>query len=62
MQILNIIKKNNINLNIKKIKSPIVNQNSYKVSRKKILMTGLRLKSSIEKDIKFTLKMLRGLY
>lgn len=62
MQILNIIKKNKINLKIKKIKSPIKNQKSFKVSRKKILMTGIKLKKSIEKDIKLTLKMLRGLY
>ena len=34
-QILQIIKKNNYEIKIKRVKSPILNQNSYKVSRHK---------------------------
>ena len=61
-EILDMIKKNNIKLKVKKIKSPILSQNSFKVSKKKLEMIGLKLKNNIRKDIKSTVKMLRALY
>lgn len=60
-EILDIIKKFKIKPKVKVVKSPILNQKSFKVSRKKIDMTGLKLKNDIVNDIKSTLKMLRGL-
>ena len=56
-QILNTIKKNKYNLKIKKTNSQILNQNSYKVSKKKIDKLGLKLKNNINSDIKQTLKL-----
>lgn len=60
--ILNLIKKNKFNLKIKVIKSPIKNQQSFKVSRKKIELLGLKFGHSIEQDIKSTLNLLKKLY
>ena len=60
--ILNLIKKNKFKLKIKIIKSPILNQHSFKVSRKKIELLGLKLSNSIAKDIKSTLNLLKKLY
>jgi UDP-glucose 4-epimerase len=61
-EILNLIKKNNYKIKTKIIKSPILNQQSFKVSRKKILSLGLKLSDSIENDIKSTLNLLKKLY
>jgi len=60
-QILNTIKKNKYNLKIKKTNSQILNQNSYKVSKRKIDKLGLKLKNNINSDIKQTLKLFENL-
>jgi len=60
--ILNLIKKNKFKLKIKVIRSPITNQHSFKVSRKKIETLGLKLGHSIEQDVKSTLNLLKRLY
>ena len=60
--ILNLIKKNNFQVKIKKTNSPILNQNSYLVSRKKIDKLGIKLKKKIYIDIKQTLNLLKNLY
>ena len=60
--ILNLIKKNNFQVKIKKTNSPILNQNSYLVSRKKIDKLGIKLKKNIYIDIKQTLNLLKNLY
>ena len=60
-EILDIIRSFNFKPKIKVVKSPILNQKSFKVSRKKIDMTGLKLKGDIVNDIKSTLKMLIGI-
>jgi len=60
--VLDFIKKNNYKIKIKITKSPILNQFSFKVSRKKLDETGLALGSSIEGDVKYTLKLLKRLY
>lgn len=61
-QILNIIKKNNYKIKIKKIKSPILNQNSYKVSRHKFEKFKIKFSKNLNKDIKNTLNLLKGIY
>jgi len=60
--VLNFIKKNNFKTKVKITKSPILNQFSYKVSRKKLDRTGLKVGKSIEKDVKATLNLLKYLY
>ena len=60
-QMLNTIKKNKYNLKIKKTNSQILNQNSYKVSKRKIDKLGLKLKNNINSDIKQTLKLFENL-
>ena len=61
-QILNLIKKNNFNIKIKKTRSPILNQNSYKVSKKKFEKFRFKFNQDIKLDIKQTLKTLKHLY
>ena len=60
--ILNLIKKYNFKLKIKNTDSPILNQNSYLVSRDKIESLGIKLKKNIDKDIKNTLSLLKNFY
>ena len=60
--ILELIKKNRYKIKIKKTKSPILNQNSYLVSKKKLDKLGLKLKKNINRDIKNTLNLLKKLY
>ncbi len=60
--ILNIIKKQKYKIKIKKVKSAILNQNSYYVSNKKFKKFKLKYKKNIENDIKRTLKLLKYLY
>lgn len=60
--ILDFIKICKYKINLKIIKSPILNQSSFKVSRKKINETGLKLGNSIKEDIKATLDLLKKLY
>ena len=60
--ILDFIKKNNYKIKIKITKSPILNQFSFKVSRKKLDSTGLILGNSIERDVRSTLKLLEKLH
>jgi len=57
-EILKIIKKNKFNPKIKYVKSRILNQDTYKIS-KKIESHGIRLNSKISKDIGIILKKLR---
>ena len=61
-QILKIIKKQKYKIKIKKVKSPILNQNSYHVSGEKFKKFGLQFNKNIEGDIKNTLDILRSLY
>ena len=60
-QILQIIKKNNYEIKIKKVKSPILNQNSYKVSRHKFEKFRFKFSKNLNKDIKNTLNLLKGI-
>ena len=60
--ILNLIKKHNFKMKIKNTNSPILNQNSYLVSRDKIESLGIKLKKNIDKDIKNTLNLLKNFY
>lgn len=60
--ILDLIKKNKFKMKIKTTNSPILNQNSYLVSREKIEGLGIKLKNSIDKDIKDTLNLLKNFY
>ena len=57
-QILKKIKKYKKNIKIKLVKTEIMNQLSYHVSKKKIEKEGLILNQNIENDIKDTLKLL----
>lgn len=61
-QILLLIKKNNFKFNIKMVKSPILNQNSYKVSRKKFEKYKFVFSKNINNEIKKTLNLLKFLY
>ncbi len=61
-QILNIIKKNCYKIRIKKTKSPILNQNSYKVSSKKFERFNFSFRRDLSSDIKNTLNLLKYLY
>ena len=58
-EILEIIKKNKINPEIKYVKSRILNQDTYKISKKKFEKLGIKLNSKIKNDINKTLKMLK---
>ena len=60
-QILQIIKKNNYEIRIKRVKSPILNQNSYKVSRYKFEKFKFKFSKNLNKDIKNTLNLLKGI-
>jgi UDP-glucose 4-epimerase len=61
-EILKMIKNNNFFIRIKKTKSPILNQNSYKVSDIKIKKLKIKFNKNINKDIKETLTLLKRLY
>ena len=61
-QILNIIKKEKFNVKLKKTRSPILNQNSYKVSRDKFDKFNLKFSKNLKNDIKNTLDLLKGIY
>ena len=61
-QILAIIKKQNYKIKIKKTTSPILNQNSYKVSKKKFDKFKVNLSKNIYQDIKNTLNLIKNLY
>jgi len=60
-QIINMIKKYKKNISIKFVKTEIMNQLSYHVDNKKLIRLGLKLNSSIQNDIKETIKLLSGL-
>ena len=60
-QILKKIKKFKKNITIDYVNAPIMNQLSYHVDDKKIKNYGFKIKGSIEKDIKDTLKLLQNL-
>ena len=60
-QIITKIRKYKKNINIKLVKSQIMNQLSYHVSQKKINRYGLILNSNIERDIRDTMKLLRNI-
>ena len=61
-QILKIIKNNNFKIKIKSVKSPILNQNSYKVSRDKFKKFKVKFSKNLNNDIKNTLNLLKGIY
>ena len=60
-QILDKIRKFKKNISINCVNAPIMNQLYYNVHDRKIKHHGLKLKGSIEKDIKDTLKLLQNL-
>ena len=61
-QILKMIKKKNYVIRIEKTKSPIMNQNSYKVSNAKFKKFKFKFSSSIDNDIRQTLNLLKEFY
>ncbi len=61
-QILKMIKEKNYVIRIKKTRSPIMNQNSYKVSNNKFKNFNLKFSKSIDNDITQTLNLLKKLY
>lgn len=61
-QILTMIRKFKFKPKIKIVNSPILNQNSYKVSRKKIEKFKINFSNSILKDIKETLNLIKNFY
>ena len=61
-QILEMIKKKNYVIRTKKTSSPIMNQNSYKVSNNKFKNFNLKFSNSIDNDIRQTLNQLKKLY
>ena len=60
-QIIKMIKKYKKKIAIKFVKTKIMNQLSYHVDNKKLNSIGLRLNSSVQNDIKDTIKLLSGL-
>ncbi len=60
-QILKKIRKHKKNIKVKLVKTQIMNQLSYHVSKKKIQRQGLILNYDIENDIKDTLKLLSNI-
>jgi len=60
-QILDLIQKNNFKIRVKYTNSPILNQNSYKVSRKKFDKFKVNFSKNINNDIRNTLNLLKGL-
>jgi NAD dependent epimerase/dehydratase family. len=60
-QIIKMIKKYKKKTSIKFVKTRIMNQLSYHVDNKKLCSLGLKLNSSIQNDIKDTIKLLSGL-
>ncbi len=59
--ILNKIKLYKKKINVKLVSSPIMNQLSYHVDKKKLNLEGLFLKKRIEVDIKNTLRLLKNI-
>ena len=59
--ILNKIKKYKRDIKVKFVSSPIMNQLSYHVDKRKLNKEGLFLKNRIEIDIKETLKLLKNI-
>jgi len=60
-QILNKIKRYKKNISVKFVSSPIMNQLSYHVDKKKINEEGFFFRNKIETDIKNTLNLLRNI-
>ena len=60
-QIIEKIKKNKKNINIKFINSPIMNKLSYHADKKKLTKEGLTLNSDLNKEIEKTLKLFSGI-
>ncbi len=58
-EILGLIRLNKITPKIKYVKSRILNQDTYKISKKKIEKLGIKLNNKIKYDINKTLKMLK---
>ena len=61
-QVLKMIKDNNFKIKIKKTQSPMLNQNSYKVSNKKIKKFKISFSNDIKNDIRETLGLIKNLY
>ena len=60
-QVLQLIKKQKYKIKIKKTNSPILNQNSYKVSKEKFAKFKLTFSKNIDSDIKNTLNLFKNL-
>ena len=60
-QIIKMIKKYKKKTSVKFVKTKIMNQLSYHVDNQKLSNLGLKLNSSIQNDIKDTIKLLSGL-
>lgn len=60
-QIIQKIKKNKKNINIKFVNSPIMNQLSYHTDKNKLSKEGLVLNSNLNKEIEKTLKLFMGI-
>ena len=58
--VLNIIKKQNYKIKVKKISSKLLNQNSYVVSSEKFKKFKIKFSENIDNDIKNTLKLFKN--
>ena len=58
-EILKSIKKNKLNPKVSYVQSRILNQDTYKISKKKIEKVGIKLNSKISDDIKTTIRKLK---
>ena len=59
--VLNIIKKQNYKIKVKKISSKLLNQNSYRVSAEKFKKFKIKFSKNIDNDIRDTLKLFRNI-
>lgn len=59
--VLNIIKKQNYKIKVKKISSKLLNQNSYLVSSEKFKKFKIKFSKNIDNDIKNTLKLFKNI-
>lgn len=60
--VINIIKKYVSNVEIKMTKNPIINQESYEVSRKRIEKRGFKFSGNMEKGVKETINSFKALF
>ncbi len=60
MELIDIIKKYVLHVQIKLVKNPIINQQSYEVSRKRVEQQGFTFKGNMEKSIKETVEIFKA--